>query len=138
MHIVVMPTQGQGSSPERLRVEPSEAFTVARAAERALRQEIRQLTAELISKERARRRRFNASWAGKVLFFWREDPDGEISLEELLAPGAEGLLNGGDFVLYAYHQLLDTAENLQRRAQNTTTLWVNAIDWDNLQKWGRG
>ena len=125
-----------GDEPSRFaNVEVRRARKIAQSAARALSEAIEARKACVIENERQRRRRFNASWKGKVFFFLRKDPDGPISAgpraDESIASWSDT-----DFELKMLEHFLEQARDVARVARSGTgCLRIKQDEWDRMLGW---
>lgn len=131
---IIVP-HSEDSSSSQVLVESSRALHVAQAAAEAFRARIQSLRASMVEGERARRRRFNASWLGRLLPFLQEDPDADIT------PGPhpdDQVVDWTDeeFHLKMFEHFLAQAESVAGRARATeSALVLSRSEWNRLLSW---
>lgn len=115
------------------KISPETAFQVTTSAMSVLQERIDSVHAALVEHERARRRKFNASWLGRVLPFLQKNPDEAIHPDALLRSSLRRWVNEiAELSMDKYY--LARAQAILLQAQNTPNSFeVDSFDWMGLQ-----
>lgn len=111
---------------------------IARVAPRAIRALVSARTGfqrEMAARKRARRRKFNASWLGRVLFFLRKDPDEDIPIPDgIRGPNDRWTRDMFKLSLYTCH--IEEAQGLLDQAHEVRgSVRVQQDEWSTLCRW---
>ena len=122
------------SEAKRPRIAPEHAYEVSSQALEVLQERIDAVHEMLIGHERDRRRRFNASWLGRLLPFLRQDPDAAIRPETILHGSMRRWVDDIAELRMNEHYA-QCARSILVQAQNTPDPFeVNAFDWMCLEQ----
>ena len=136
MVVVVMPQQGAASGdPALVRIESLRARAVLAAAVAGLNDAVQACGQAAVENERQRRRLFNQSWMGRVLVFLQQDPNGSLTLADLL----QAPMSAWSKETAAAHLrmlVLKRAEQLLQRAERADSVIVlPRQDWNQMCNW---